>query len=197
MPAQLRNVRAALLQDPTQEEVPRWGDVRNELAAATSSPLTAEVERLLLSVLAFRGRLRLDETSPMPHRMSPENMLKSLAVQALARWTGAKFLPTMKRLLATAAPSLACMIRGEIQKVSAGRGAREQPEVVEELIPQAATETVLFDFTGPGAAAVVREFGDRVLSHAVPVCQAYGMTLVPVEPAFSNGWKPERLTLSN
>jgi hypothetical protein len=55
--------------------------------------------------------------------MSPENMLKSLAVQALGRWTGADYLPTMRRIEATAPVVLSSVIRAVIEKVgTAGRG---------------------------------------------------------------------------
>jgi hypothetical protein len=101
---------------------PRWNDVRAELLSVASCPLRPEVERLLLDILKFEGELQLDESSEMPHRMSPENMLKSLAVQALARWTGAHYLPTLRRIEATAPPALSTVIRAVIQKVGAATG---------------------------------------------------------------------------
>src|SRR4051794_21481396 len=119
MPAALQNIRAAMTSGASQGAAPRWDDLRAELFSAVSSPLTLEVERLLLAILSFEGELQLDETSPMPHRMSPENMLKSLAVQYLGRWTGARYLRRMQWLLTTAKPALACMVRGVIQQVSA------------------------------------------------------------------------------
>ena len=66
----------------------------------------------------------------MPHRMSPENMLKSLAIQALGKWTGPTYLMTMQRLQATVrSAALATVIGATIQRMGqaqadAGLGSR-------------------------------------------------------------------------
>ena len=76
-----------------------------------------EGESLLLEILRFEGRLQIDLSSEMPHSMSPEDMLKSLAIQALARWTGLAHLPEMQRVqLTTHSSSLASLVGDVIQK---------------------------------------------------------------------------------
>lgn len=134
MTGTLHNIRVAMARSAEAGDEPRWNDVRAELLSATSHVPLPEVERLLLDVLKFEGELQLDETSEMPHRMSPENMLKSLAVQALTRWTGAHYLPTMRRIEATAAPALATVIRSVIQKLGAAAG-RAKPRATGFVTP--------------------------------------------------------------
>lgn len=137
-------IRTSMAGKASAGQAPRWGDLLAELVAATSSPLTAEVERLLLEILRFGGELQLNESSPMPHRMSPENMLKTLALKALGRWTGATYLPTMRRLAATASPaSFACAIRGVIQKVIERKRKTHTMEAV--LAPQADTSAPIVE----------------------------------------------------
>jgi hypothetical protein len=119
----LRAIRTALAGSAPAGQEPKWGELLSEFVAATSSQITAEVELLLLEILLFEGELQLDESSPMTHRMSPEKMLKSLALKALRKWTGATYLLTMRRLEATAKPaSFACAVRGVIEKVTATKG---------------------------------------------------------------------------
>lgn len=93
----------------------RWGDIRHCLSVASTN-MTPEDERLMLAIMRFDGELLLDGTSAMPHRMSPESMLKSLAAQALGRATGLAYRREMEELLASASPPLACMVRGVIQR---------------------------------------------------------------------------------
>src|SRR5262245_30938165 len=77
---------------------PTWGQLMAEVWPIISAPLSWEGERLLLEILHFNGRLRLSESSELPHSMPPEDMLKSLAVQALAKWTGLTHLTEMERV---------------------------------------------------------------------------------------------------
>ena len=72
---------------PAEEDY-RWESLLASMRALVSVPPTTEVEQLLLAVLRFEGELRLDPRSEIPHSMSPEEMLKSLAIQALGGWTG-------------------------------------------------------------------------------------------------------------
>jgi hypothetical protein len=51
--------------------------------------------------------------------MSPEDMLKSLAIQALGRWTGLAYLLEMRRLqMTTHSSSLSSLVDDVIQKAS-------------------------------------------------------------------------------
>ena len=110
--------------DAAGEDGPRpsWGEVMGELWPVISSPLSSGGERLLLDIIRHHGRLRLARTEELPHRMSPEEMIKSLAVQALARWTRLTHQIELKRLELTAAsPALQGVIRAVIQTALAGR----------------------------------------------------------------------------
>jgi hypothetical protein len=124
----------------------QWGELMMELWPVISSPLTWEGERLLLDLIRFEGRLRLAVSSEMPHSMPPEDMLKSLAIQALARWTGLAHLREMQRVqLATQSSSLASLVGDVIQKArascSAARG-RPATEEIAESSPRATSKTL-------------------------------------------------------
>lgn len=80
----------------------RWSELLAAMEEVVSTPPTQEVERFLLAVLRFSGRVPLDPASELPHSMSAEEMLKSLALQALGRWTGTSYLSEMQRLGASA-----------------------------------------------------------------------------------------------
>ncbi|HEV8598317.1 MAG TPA: hypothetical protein VGQ69_03070 [Gemmatimonadales bacterium] len=45
-----------------------------------------ESETLLRRVASSSGHCRLDQSEGLPHAMSPEDVLRSLAVQTLAEW---------------------------------------------------------------------------------------------------------------
>lgn len=128
----------------------QWEDLMMELWPLISSPLTPEAERLLLDVVHFDGRLRLVVSCDMPHSMPPEEMLKSLAVQALARWTGLDYLHEMLKVqMTTPSSSLASLIGDVIQKTrdsltpaSKREVVKEDAEEVAETSPQEAMKTV-------------------------------------------------------
>jgi hypothetical protein len=140
-----RCLTAAMAASPSPGNPPRWTDIMLELLPAISSPLTSETERFLVGVLRFQGRLRLTVSSDLPHSMPPENMLKSLAVQALARWTGLAYLHEMRRVqLTTPSPSLASLVRDVINKASESALSltHEAAEEVAEASPLEAMKTV-------------------------------------------------------
>jgi len=106
---------------------PSWGEVIGELWPIISAPLSSVGERLLLDVIHHNGGLRLTDTDELPHSLSPDEMLKSLAVQGLARWTRLTYLTELRRLeLTTASSALQDVIRAVIQTAMAAR-----PEAVE------------------------------------------------------------------
>ncbi len=140
-----RCLNAAMAPSPTTGQPPSWSDVMLELLPAISSPLTSETERLLVGIVRFEGRLRLTIAPDMPHSMPPEDMLKSLAIQAFARWTGLAYLYEMRRVqLTTPSSSLASLVRDVIQKASEARPAppRAIAEEVAEASPLEAMKTV-------------------------------------------------------
>ena len=61
----------------------RWTDIVAAVRAAADDP-SEDAEAMLRKVLDFEGDLALEEDSSLPHSMAPEDMLRSIAVQALA-----------------------------------------------------------------------------------------------------------------
>lgn len=111
------NLRAAMTQGAMPGHEPRFDTVKAELLSTMSAPLTGVAEEMLLAILAFDGELQLDESSEMPHRMSPEDMLKSLAAQALVVRTGAKHTDAIRRVEVAAEPALACTLRAVMNRM--------------------------------------------------------------------------------
>lgn len=106
-----------------------WEELLAAVQEVTSAGLTREVERLLVAALRFEGRFRLTSTSGRPHRLSPEDMVKSLAIQALGRWGAAAHLPEIERIESTArSPGLASVARATAQRL---RRSPEQSAPVE------------------------------------------------------------------
>ena len=97
MPCGFQSVRRAMSGTAPAGGYP-WEELLADLWPVLSSPLTADGERVLLEILRFGGRLQINVSSEMPHSMPPEDMLKSLAIQALARWTGLVHLNEMRRV---------------------------------------------------------------------------------------------------
>ncbi len=102
---------------PSGEEV-RWEDLEAALWEVASSPPTPEGEQLLLDIIRFEGRIRLSPTSELPHSLSPEDMLKSLAIQALTRWTALTYLLEIRRTRAVAtSPMLTAVARAVAKEI--------------------------------------------------------------------------------
>jgi tetratricopeptide (TPR) repeat protein len=95
-----------------------WEDLLAAMQEVTSAGRTPEVEDLLVAALRFEGRFRLTPTSGRPHRLSPEDMVKSLAIQALGRWGAVDHIPEIERIESTArSPGLASVARSTIQRL--------------------------------------------------------------------------------
>ena len=117
MVAAIQLLNQAVTEESSNRSVYRWEDLLAAIeAVAVGDSLGWDAERVLLRVVRFEGELRLNEDSEPPHSMSPEEMLKSVAIQALARWTGLTHLLEMRRVEATAAsPVLASIVRATIR----------------------------------------------------------------------------------
>lgn len=63
--------------------------------AANRSP---ESEAVLRDVALFEGKLVLDPAPGLPHAMSPEDMLRSLALQVLWEWNPKQHRDVLKQL---------------------------------------------------------------------------------------------------
>ncbi len=91
-----------------------WDALLGELFPVLATPLSAEGEQLLLDILRFDGQLHLIINDELPHSLTPEDMLKSLAVQGLVKWTELTHRHVLERLEKTASPMLASLIRNAL-----------------------------------------------------------------------------------
>jgi hypothetical protein len=115
-----RFLESAIAAHPVARAEYRWQDLMGAMQAVISAPPDPEAERTLLSVLRSEGTIHLGEGSEGPHSMPPEDMLRSLAIQALTRWTGPAHLEEMRRVEATTPSSaLRSIVRDAIRQVRA------------------------------------------------------------------------------
>lgn len=95
-----------------------WNILLEGLFEVVANPLTEESQKELLDIIHFDGRLSIEDNSELPHSMSPKDMLKSLAVQALVKWTGLKHVAELRKLQSTThSSSLRSLVRDVINKV--------------------------------------------------------------------------------
>jgi hypothetical protein len=140
----LEFIRRGILGCASAAEEHRWEDVEAAMWQLTSAPPTPEVEGVLVGVLRFEGQIRLAPSSELPHSMSPEEMLKSLAIQALGRWTGLTYLREMQRVQATAAsPVLSGIARAMIERARQAKERTTDLERVAESSPEGPARTVI------------------------------------------------------
>ena len=111
-----------------------WEDFLDAVETVFAGRFDWETERVMLAVLRFDGRLRLSESSVLPHSMPPEDMLKSFAIQWLVRETGSTHLLELQRVEATAAsPALASTVRAAIRATAPPKLPASEVEVVPEV----------------------------------------------------------------
>jgi hypothetical protein len=109
----------------------QWEDILGAVDVVFAEPLNREVERVMLAILRLDRRIPLAESSELPHSMPPEDALKSIAVQWLARETGLTHLSEMQRVEATAMSLvLASAVRATIRETARNRASKEKVEVV-------------------------------------------------------------------
>lgn len=131
MTNELRLLGDAISGDQTTQTEYLWGDLLEAIQVLISAPLNREAERMLLALLRFDGRLRLSQESEFPHSMAPEDMLKSLAAQALGKWTGYTHLIELQRVEATArSRALASIVRAVIRRLGTVTQSTKEPEMV-------------------------------------------------------------------
>jgi hypothetical protein len=77
-----------------------WQEIVTAMVDITKTQ-TKEAEEILVNLLEFDGQIRLAPQSDIPGLMSPEDILKSLAIQFLSEWTGRKHLMAFEKLAGT------------------------------------------------------------------------------------------------
>ena len=142
---------------------------------------------MLLRVVRFEGELRLNEDSEPPHSMSPEEMLKSVAIQALARWTGLTHLLEMQRVEATAAsPVLASIVRATIRGTIPPKRSATEIEVVAEVRASPRRELVI----GPIGRSIGQRPAKVLLQQGRPKAAVNKAVVLDLYTRYDVPWTP-------
>lgn len=121
-PASIELIEEILTPAVAGEKEFLWQDIMAAMSDILQTH-TEETEALLRRILDFEGTIRLSPRSDIPGAMEPENMLRSLSVQALSLWRGQTYLKVFRRLhAATPSPALAGIVKVYIDKLEEGRG---------------------------------------------------------------------------
>jgi hypothetical protein len=88
---------------------PRWTHAL-WLMKTVGDQRSPESEALLREVALFDGKFLLDEEAGLPHAMSPEDMLRSIAAQTLAGWDRRRHRDVIRHVSKTAGSGLAAAI---------------------------------------------------------------------------------------
>jgi len=88
---------------------PRWTHAL-WLMKTVSEEQSPESEAVLREVALFDGKFLLDEEAGLPHSMSPEDMLRSIAAQTLAGWNRRRHRDVIRHVAKTTGPGLAAAI---------------------------------------------------------------------------------------
>jgi hypothetical protein len=124
-----------LAPDGQPEDSYPWEDLLAAMQEITSAAPTQEVESVLVAALRFEGRFCLTPTSSRPHRLSPEDMVKSLAIQALGKWGIIAHLVEIERIESTTrSPGLASVARATAQRL---RQLRERNRAADSALDKA------------------------------------------------------------
>jgi hypothetical protein len=140
----------------------------------------------MLKAIQFGGELRIaiDDVSELPHGLTPEEMIRSLAAQTLGAWTGCQYRPTLLRVAATVtSATLVSIIEAVIANAAAGNGRRWQAERVTRPHPQGSSYAVELDYSSDGRDKITRyERGEKVIREAFFVVSDFGMTALFMQP---------------
>jgi hypothetical protein len=113
----MKLIKELLSPEIVEEKVFMWQEIVTAMADITKTQ-TEEAEELLVNILEFEGAIRLAPESDIPHAMSPRDMLKSLAIQSLSRWTGRKHIRAFERVyVTTKSPILAGTAKVHIERL--------------------------------------------------------------------------------
>lgn len=111
----IRYLRRVIAQPPKRGERFGWHHIIVALHHVAADPST-EAERLLQQVVAYTGELPLDRRWDLPHSMSPESMIQSLALQSLARRNKRKHHDLIARVARTTQSDLlAAIVRSSLK----------------------------------------------------------------------------------
>jgi hypothetical protein len=92
-----------------------WVELRAAMTAVTARP-SKQSESVLRALLRPEFTVRLHEGAESPHAMSPADMLRSHAVQALARWNRTRHRDVIRRVARTTTSDLlAAVVRASLK----------------------------------------------------------------------------------
>lgn len=93
-----------------------WYDIGTSLAKI-STIHTKETEEIFVRLLDFEEEIMLAPKSDLPGLMSPKDMMKSIAIQSLTKWTDQKYQSKIKKIYkSTKSAALAEIARVSIEK---------------------------------------------------------------------------------
>lgn len=95
MPDPVDTIRAAMAADAGQS----WSTLVGAIAEVAAAP-SAEAEQALVDLLTFQGPLTL-AGGAMPHSQSPEDMIRTAAIDALWQMSGEKYATVCRSVAAT------------------------------------------------------------------------------------------------
>jgi len=99
MPDPLAIIRTAM----TADTATSWSGLVDAIAEVAATPPSPAAEQVLVDLLTFQGPLSL-AGGYMPHSQSPDDMVKTAAIDALWQMSGEKYA-TVCRNVAAATPS--------------------------------------------------------------------------------------------
>jgi hypothetical protein len=88
---------------------PRWTHAL-ALMKAAAAERSSESESLMREIALFDGKFLLVEEAGLPHAMSPEDMLRSIAAQTLASWDLRRHRDVIRHVARTGPSGLAAAI---------------------------------------------------------------------------------------
>jgi len=119
-------IKELLSPEVVQEKEFMWREIVAAMADMTKKQ-TPQAEEFLVKLLESEEVIRLAPDSDIPGVMPPEDMLKSLAIQALSRWTGRKYVRAFERVyMTTKSPILAGIAKLHVEKLSGELGETRQ-----------------------------------------------------------------------
>jgi hypothetical protein len=164
----------------------RWEDFLDVVEAVFAGPFDWEAEKVMLAVLRFDGRLQFSESSELPHSMPPEDMLKSFAIQWLAKETGLIHLLEMQRVEATAtSPALASIVRAAIRGTTPPKLPARQFQVIPEIRSVPRHEVVI----GPLGQNIARRPA-KALPQGKRVTAEKNAVTLEHDTKYDFGWMP-------
>ena len=118
-----------LLSPKVIEEERMWQEITVAIEDVTEMH-TKEAEELLVRLLDLQGPILLAPGSDIPGILSPEDMLRFAAIQALSEWKGRKYLKNFTKIYhTTPSPTLRNIAKVYIEKMGGKVMERDDEDI--------------------------------------------------------------------